>query len=86
MKLPFAFSASAPWLGPLTISAVMLLPSASVSLPSTPGAATVSVLSSLTAYVSLPATGAALVCVAALKLHIGPVVVALPSFSDTYHS
>src|SRR5207245_4534132 len=87
VKLPFTFRTSAPWLGPVTIRALRLFASASVSLLNTPGAATLSVRSSPTTYASLAATGAVLLWPDdALKLHTGPVVVTLLSFSVTYHS
>ena len=40
VKLPSAFRVSVPWLGPLTRTAFRVKPPASVSLASTPGAAT----------------------------------------------
>jgi len=58
VKLPSVFSVSAPWLGPVTTTAVRLLPSTSVSFASTPGAVIVSAVSSFVAKLSLTATGA----------------------------
>ena len=45
---PFAFSVTVPCAGPATRTAVSGLPSLSVSLPSTPGVATVRTVSSFT--------------------------------------
>ena len=58
MNEPFALSASVPCAGPAASTAVSGSPSASVSLPSTPGAATVSATSSLVPYELPAATGA----------------------------
>ena len=52
------FSASVPWAGPDTSTAVIALTSASKSLPSTPGAATTSGVSSAVVYESFAPTGA----------------------------
>ncbi len=57
-KLPSLFSVSVPWLTPLTSTALRLLPSASLSLASTPGTDTLRLTSSLIVNVSLLATGA----------------------------
>ena len=57
VKLPFALSASVPWAGPVTSPAVNVPPSMSVSLPNTPGAATMSGWSSVAVYASGSATG-----------------------------
>src|SRR2546426_8681865 len=47
-RSPFALKANVPWAGPVTSAAVSGSASASVSLPSTPGAATVRLASSFT--------------------------------------
>ena len=57
---PFAFRVKVPCEGPATRAADSEFPSASVSLPSTPGAATTSVVSSFVEYESLTAAGALL--------------------------
>jgi hypothetical protein len=45
VKLPSGFSVSVPCVGPVTRTAVSAFPSTSLSLPSTPGAAMVNVVS-----------------------------------------
>ena len=58
MKLPSAFNARVPWLGPVTSTAVRLSPSMSVSLNSTPEAGIVRGVSSFAVKASSLATGA----------------------------
>ena len=60
MKLPSALSVSVPWPGPVTRPAVNAPASTSVSLPNTPGAATLSGWSSVAVYASGSASGASL--------------------------
>jgi hypothetical protein len=57
VKDPSAFSVSAPLDGPSATTAVRVSPPASLSLPSTPGATTVSAWSSVAAYASSAARG-----------------------------
>ena len=64
---PFALSVRVPWVGPLTRMAVRASPSTSLSLASTPGAATVSAVSSLVLEASSPATGASLTGVTVMR-------------------
>ncbi len=61
MKEPFAFNVSVPCVGGATTSAVSTVPaSGSVSLPSTPGAATLRGVSSVAVKASAAATGGSL--------------------------
>ena len=57
---PSTLNGSVPCDGPVTSEAVIESPSGSLSLPSTPGAATVSAVSSFVEYVSFVATGGSL--------------------------
>src|SRR4029450_7811713 len=50
MNEPLAFRVRVPWLGPDTSTALNALPSGSLSLPNTPGAGTVSAVSSAVVY------------------------------------